>query len=81
MQHTDLPAGADIAPSVGTPGDAFDKAVAPSVIGLYKVDDEALADTRGGGVCHLGVGGLVQHAAVAGTDRRRAAGGVRSAVL
>ena len=36
----------------------------------------AVAHARGRGIRHAGVGRLVQHAAVAGTDWRRAAGGV-----
>ena len=40
-----------------------------------------MADARGRGVSHIGVGGLVQHAAVVRADWRRATGGVRSAIL
>ena len=50
------------------------------VIGLYKTKAirrrGAVAHARGRGIRHAGVGRLVQHAAVAGTDWRRAAGGV-----
>ena len=38
MRYTDRLAGAGIAPSVGTQGDAFDSALAESVIGLYKTE-------------------------------------------
>ena len=74
-----------IAPSVGTQGDAFDNALAESVIRALQDGGDSttrpMADARGRGVRHIGVGGLVQHAAVAGADWRRAPGGVRSAIL
>ena len=38
MRYTDRLAGADIAPSVGSQGDAYDNALAESVIGLYKTE-------------------------------------------
>ena len=38
MRYTDRLADADIAPSVGSQGDAFDNALAESVIGLYKTE-------------------------------------------
>lgn len=40
MRYTDRLAGAGIAPSVGNQGDAYDNALAESVIGLY--DTEAI---------------------------------------
>ena len=74
-----------IAPSVGTQGDAFDNALAESVVRALQDGGDSttrpMADARGRGVRHIGVGGLVQHAAVAGADWRRAPGGVRSAIL
>ena len=38
MRYTDRLAAAGIAPSVGSQGDAFDNALAESVIGLYKTE-------------------------------------------
>ena len=38
MRYTDRLADAGIAPSVGSPGDAYDNALAESVIGLYKTE-------------------------------------------
>ena len=38
MRYTDRLAGAGIAPSVGSQGDAYDNALAESVIGLYKTE-------------------------------------------
>ena len=38
MRYTDRLADAGIAPSVGSQGDAFDNALAESVIGLYKTE-------------------------------------------
>lgn len=38
MRYTDRLADAGIAPSVGSHGDAFDNALAESVIGLYKTE-------------------------------------------
>ena len=38
MRYTDRFAAAGIAPSVGSQGDAFDNALAESVIGLYKTE-------------------------------------------
>lgn len=38
MRDTDRLAGAGIAPSVGSQGDAYDNALAESVIGLYKTE-------------------------------------------
>ena len=39
MRYTNRLAGADLTPSVGTQGDAFDNALAESVIGLYKTEE------------------------------------------
>ena len=85
MCYTARLADAGIVPSVGSRGDAFDNALAESVIGLFKTE----VIRRRGRWRHLeavecrhpGVGGLVQRAARARADRLRAAGGVRSAVL
>src|SRR5690606_2542825 len=38
MRYTDRLAEADIAPSVGSRGDAYDNALAESVIGLFKAE-------------------------------------------
>ena len=38
MRYTDRLAGAGIAPSVGSRGDAYDNALAESVIGLFKTE-------------------------------------------
>ena len=38
MRYTDRLVDAGIAPSVGSQGDAYDKALAESVIGLYKTE-------------------------------------------
>lgn len=38
MRYTDRLADADIAPSVGSRGDAYDNALAETVIGLYKTE-------------------------------------------
>ena len=38
MRYTDRLAAAGITPSVGSQGDAFDNALAESVIGLYKTE-------------------------------------------
>ncbi len=78
MRYTDRLADAGIAPSVGSQGDAFDNALAESVIGLYKTE---VIRRRGPWrsleaveFATLDVGRLVQHAAAArarsGTCRR-----------
>ena len=74
MRYTDRLAAAGIAPSVGSQGDAFDNALAESVIGLYKTE---VIRRRGPWrtleaveFATLEWVGLVQHAAVAGTDWR-----------
>ena len=85
MRYTDRLADAGIAPSVGSRGDAYDNALAESVIGLFKTE----VIRRQGPWRHLeavefatlDVGRLVQHAAAARADRLRAAGRVRSALL
>ena len=85
MRYTDRLADAGIAPSVGSRGDAYDNALAESVIGLFKTEviqrRGPWRRSRGRGIRHAGVGRLVQHAAAARADRLRAAGGVRSALL
>ena len=59
MRYTDRLADAGIAPSVGSQGDAFDNALAESVIGLYKTEvirrERSVANARGGGVRNAGV--------------------------
>ena len=85
MRYTDRLADADIAPSVGSQGDAFDNALAESVIALYKTE---VIRRRGPWrsleaveFATLEVGGLVQHAAAARSHRGRTARRIRSAVL
>jgi putative transposase len=80
MRYTDHLANAGIAPSVGSQGDAFDNALAESVIALYKTGvirrQRPWRSLEAVEVCDAGVGGLVQHAAAARPDRGRAAGRV-----
>lgn len=85
MRYTDRLADAGIALSVGSRGDAYDNALAESVIGLFKTEViQRLGPWRnldGVEFATAEVGRLVQHAAAARADRVRAAGRVRSAVL
>jgi putative transposase len=80
MRYTDNLANAGIAPSVGSQGDAFDNALAESVIALYKTGvirrQRPWRSLEAVEFCDAGVGGLVQHAAAARPDRGRAAGRV-----
>ncbi len=84
IRYTERLAEAGIEPSVGSRGDAYDNALAETVIGLFKTEvispGRPLEGLRGGRVRHARMGGLVQHAAPAGTARLRPAGGVRGAV-
>ena len=84
MRYTDRLVDAGIAPSVGSHGDAYDNALAESVIGLYKTEvirrKGPVAHPRGRGVRHLDVGALVQHATTVGASRGHSARRVRSAV-
>ena len=85
MRYTDRLADAGIAPSVGSRGDAYDNALAESVIGLFKTE----VIQRVGPWRHLDnveVATLTwvdwfKHPAAARADRVRAARGVRSAIL
>ena len=83
MRYTDRLADAGIAPSVGSRGDAYDNALADSVIGLFKTE----VIRRLGPWRHLEavefatVDRLVQYPTAAGADRLRAAGRIRSALL
>ena len=73
IRYTERLAEAGIEPSVGSRGDSYDNALAESVIGLFKTEvirrRGPVARPRGRRVRHAGVGGLVQHAAPAGTAR------------
>ena len=77
---------ASIALSVGSRGDAYDNALAETIIGLFRKDGgdsttRPVASHRRGRIRHARVGRLVQHPAVTGTDRLHPAGGVRRALL
>ena len=80
MRYTDRLADAGIAPSVGSQGDAFDNALAESVIGLFKTEvirrKGPWRIARGRRVRDARVGRLVQYAAAAGADRGHPAGGI-----
>ena len=85
MRYTERLADAGIEPSVGSRGDAYDNALAESVIGLFKTEvirrKGPWQPSRGGGIRDARVGGLVQSPPVARTDWLHAAGRIRSAVL
>ena len=79
MRYTDRLVEAGIAPSVGSQGDAYDNALAESMIGLYKT--EVIQRNGPGAVSkpwnsRRSSGWMVQHAAAVGPDWGRAAGGV-----
>ena len=86
MRYTERLADAGIALSVGSRGDAYDNALAETIIGLFKTE---VIRRRGpwrhidavDRIRHARVGRLVQHPAVTGTDRLHPAGGVRRALL
>ena len=85
MRYTDRLADAGIALSVGSRGDAYDNALAETVIGLFKTEVIRLKGPwrhlEAVEFATLDVGRLVQHAAVARADRLHPAGRVRSALL
>ena len=84
MRYTDRLVDAGIAPSVGSQGDAYDNALAESVIGLYKTEvirRKGPWRTLDRGVRHLDVGGLVQYATTVGASRGHSTSRVRGAVL
>ena len=85
MRYTERLADAGIALSVGSRGDAYDNALAETIIGLFKTEviptTRPVASHRRGRIRHARVGRLVQHPAVTGTDRLHPAGGVRRALL
>ena len=80
MRYTDHLANAGIAPSVGSQGDAFDNALAESVIALYKTEvirrQGPWRSLEAVEFATLEWVELVQHAAAARPDRGRAAGRV-----
>ena len=85
MRYTDRLADAGIAPSVGSRGDAYDNALAESVIGLFKTE---VIQRKGPwrSLEAVEFATLVwvdwfNHRRAARADRRHPAGGVRSAVL
>ena len=84
-RYTERLADASLEPSVGSVADSYDNALAESVIGLYQDRTDpasgTVATSRGCGVCHARMGGLVQPPSAARADRPRAAGRVRTAVL
>ena len=80
MRYTERLADAGIALSVGSRGDAYDNALAETIIGLFKTE---VIRRRGPWrhidaveIRHARVGRLVQHPAVTATDRLHPAGGV-----
>ena len=85
MRYTERLADAGIELSVGSRGDAYDNALAE--IGDRALQDggdstpRTVAQSGGRGIRDAGLGRLVQPPAVARTDRVRAAGGIRSALL
>ena len=85
IRYTERLADASLEPSVGSVADSYDNALAESVIGLYQDRTDpasgTVATSRGCGVCHARMGGLVQPPSAAHADRPRAAGRVRTAVL
>ena len=80
MRYTERLADAGIALSVGSRGDAYDNALAETIIGLFKDGGDSttrpVASHRRGRIRHARVGRLVQHPAVTATDRLHPAGGV-----
>jgi putative transposase len=85
MRYTDRLADAGIAPSVGSRGDSYDNALAESLIGLFKTEvirrKGPWRHVEAVEIRHARVGRLVQSSPAARTDRRRATGGVRGALL
>ena len=85
MRYTDRLVDAGIAPSVGSQGDAYDNALAESVIGLYKTEvirrKGPWRTLEAVEFAHLDVGGLVQHTTTVGAARGHSTSRVRGAVL
>ena len=85
MRYTERLADAGIEPSVGSRGDSYDNALAESVIGLFKAEvirrKGPWRTLEAVEFATLGVGRLVQSSTAARSDRLRAAGRVRGALL
>jgi transposase InsO family protein len=85
IRYIERLADAGIECSVCSRGDAYDNELAESVIGFVQDGGDssagAVAKLGCGGICHAGVGGLVQLPQATGTDRLRAAGRIRSGLL